>query len=56
MVHAIILAVVGAKTNAGAAGATTVNELTQMMVLGRTIPIAECWGNKNKMRKLLGLP
>lgn len=52
MAYAVVLAVVGAKTNADE---TSTGGTLDMMVMGRTIPVGECWGDKDKILTLLGI-
>jgi hypothetical protein len=52
MVYAVILAVVGANTNTG----ETSNADIGLIVRDQKIPIAECWGRKEKILSLLGMP
>jgi hypothetical protein len=51
MVYAVILAVVGAKTNTG----ETSNAGIGLIIRGQKIPIAECWGCKERILSLLGM-
>lgn len=52
MVYAVILAVVGARTNVG----ETFDAPLGLTIKGQKIPIAECWGCKEKILSLLGMP
>ena len=52
LVYAVILAVVGAKTNIG----ETSNADMGLIIRDQKIPIAECWGCKEKILSLLGMP
>lgn len=53
MVYAVILAVVGAKTNAGE---TPADATPHTFIIGSaTIPVTKCWGNKAKIFDCLGM-
>ena len=51
MICAVILAVVGAKTNTGERS----NPDTGLIIRDQKVPIAECWGRKDKILSLLGM-
>jgi hypothetical protein len=52
MVFAVILAVVGAKTNAH----ETSQADLRLIVMNQNFPIADYWGRKERLRSLLGIP
>jgi hypothetical protein len=52
MIYAVILAVVGARSNAGERSNADIG----LLVMGQEIPIAECWGRKERILSRLGMP